>query len=216
MVTLVFDDGKKTFKENVLPVLYKLKIPATIAVITDHTGFSNYMNPKDLYDLSKLGFEISAHTRTHTDLSTGFLPEFLKKEIIGSWFDLYSLGFNVNTFVYPYGNYTEQSKRITSTRFIGARSVERGFNDRNTDLYALKDQLVEKSTTEAQIKSWLDVAKKENSWLILEFHDVFNDNNFVDPDAITNDQLWMIIENIDNYKIKIVTLSDGLVELRER
>ncbi len=216
MVTFVFDDGKKTFKENALPILYKSKIPATVAVITSHTAFPNYMNPKDLYDLSKLGFEISAHTRTHTDLSTGFLKEFLTKEIIGSWFDLTDLGFNVDTFVYPYGNYTEQSKIITASRFIGARGVERGLNDKNTDLYALKDQLVEKTTTESEIKNWLETIKNEKSWLILEFHDVFPNTEFTNSEAITTDQLSMIIKNVEDYNIKIVTLHDGLVKLRER
>lgn len=216
MVTFVFDDGKKTFKENVLPILYKEKIPATVAIITSHTAFPNYMNPKDLYDISKLGFEISAHTRTHTDLSTGFLQEFLTKEIIGSWFDLSDLGFNVDTFVYPYGNYTEQSKKISATRFIGARGVERGFNDKNTDLYALKDQLIEKTTTEADIKNWLDTVKKDNSWVIFEFHDVFNDSNFTDSEAIATDQLSMIIKNVKDYNLNIATLHDGLIKLRER
>lgn len=216
IVSLVFDDGKKTFKENVLPILYKEKIPATVAIVTSHTAFPNYMNPKDLYDLSKLGFEISAHTRNHTDLKSGFSEEFLIKEIIGSWFDLYDLGFNVDTFVYPYGNYTEESKKISSSRFIGARGVERGFNDRNTDLYALKDQLVEKKITENEIKNWLSIAKKENSWLILEFHDVFTDDNFLDSEAITTTQLSMIIKNIKDSGLEVVTLHDGIMKLRER
>ena len=214
MITLSFDDGRKTFIDNAFPLLEKYKYPATIAVITSHTGFKNYMNPKDLEKVRKNGDEIAVHTRDHMafDQNTSYVE--ILKQIIGSWFDLNQIGYYPTTFVYPYGNVQDDIIPIISKRFLGARSIIRGFNTKNTDPYLLKDQLVDNTITEKQIKSWLDEARANKSWLILELHNVNNESIPNDSEGITKEQLGMILDEIHNSGLPVVTMNKGLLMLR--
>ncbi|HLP86308.1 MAG TPA: polysaccharide deacetylase family protein [Candidatus Paceibacterota bacterium] len=216
MVTLNFDDGRKTFIENAMPLLEKYKFPATVSVITSHTKYNDYMNPKDLKQADMKGNEIAAHTRDHFNFSPQTSYNQVIMQVVGSWFDLKEIGFNPTTFVYPYGSSTEEVVSIVKKRFLGARSTFRGFNTRNTDPYILKDQLVDKYVTKTQIETWLNQAKQDKSWLILEFHNIGDEEPNSNGEEISKDQLSSVLNSVFNSGLNVVTLSEGLTKLRQR
>lgn len=105
---------------------------------------------------------------------------------------------------------------LVAKRFIGARSVERGFNTRNTDPYRLKDQLVEQTTTKGDMVAWATKAAQTKSWLILELHNVHTEKDPSDSEGITTAQLKTLLDTIQSTGLKVVTLNDGLSILRSR
>lgn len=216
MITLNFDDGRKTFIENAFPLLEQYHMVASIPTITSATGWSGYMSPLDLYKAWQAGDEITAHTRDHIHLTANLSDSSLINQIIGSWYDLHAIGFPTDTFVYPYGDFSPQAELIASQRYIGARSVIRGFNTRNTDPYALQDQLVDSTITQQQLQDWITTAQQTHTWLILELHNINPPIVKTDVEGITIDQLNMVLQTIQNSGIKVVTLHDGLEVLRSR
>ena len=68
-VVLTFDDGYKSFKQYAYPVLKELGFAATLFVYTDYVGAGrNALSWPDLRDLQAEGFEVEAHSKTHSDL----------------------------------------------------------------------------------------------------------------------------------------------------
>lgn len=119
------------------------------------------------------GHEISAHSRTHPFL-TMLDPVQAAYEISGSRQDLVSAGFvPSDAFVYPYGDYNDAVvQHAKDAGFLGARSVDQGYNTKATNKYGLMIQEVSSGTTAATWKSWADKAMSDHTWLILMFHQI--------------------------------------------
>ncbi len=112
-IALTFDDGYQDVLKNVVPVLKKYKIPATIFVLADPYGVNRkelannkkLLNFAEIKKLQKAGWTIGCHTATHADLSILDKAE-LKKEIVNSKVILEEkLGRPINFFSYPKGIY---------------------------------------------------------------------------------------------------------------
>ncbi len=215
MVTLSFDDGYKSFMTNALPVLSEFKMPSTVSIITSHVGYSRYLSAQDINSISRKGHEIAAHTRTHTHLSEN-QEESLITEIVGSWYDLSKAGYKITSFVYPYGNFSLDAKNIAARKFSGARTVSRGFNTKNTDPYLLKDQLVTRDISVVAVQEYLATANANQSWLILELHEVLKEDSQNDSESITIAKLREILKAVQDSGVEVVTLEEGIRQLKER
>lgn len=75
-VVLSFDDGRKDFYTNALPVLKKYRLPATLNIITDtlveaspceHAAFPAYMTKAEIMECADSGVEIACHSANHTN-----------------------------------------------------------------------------------------------------------------------------------------------------
>jgi peptidoglycan/xylan/chitin deacetylase (PgdA/CDA1 family) len=132
-----------------------------------------YVDPTQVIALQNAGHEIAAHTQTHVALASVATSTMIQ-EINGSRSDLLGMGATpVDTLVYPYGDYNDAViAEAKNAGFIGARSVDRGYNTKTTDKYALKIQQVGSSTTPGEIKAWIDTALTQKTWLILMYHQV--------------------------------------------
>jgi peptidoglycan/xylan/chitin deacetylase (PgdA/CDA1 family) len=82
----------------------------------------------------------------------------------------------VDTFAYPYGSGAGQSDieaDVAADGLISARSVNTGYNTKNTDLYDLLNQAVDASVKDpSTIQGWINYAATNHVWLILTFHQV--------------------------------------------
>lgn len=195
-VTLSFDDGWKTYADYAFPILNTAGLKSTAYIITlgNSTASTDYMATSTLTSLQASGLvEIGAHTRNHLDLvndaaSSTMLAQYNYADAAALWqgeinsarTDLTSQGFVVDTMAYPYGQYDTNVKGlVASAGYVGARSVDDGFNFTNTDKYALKQKHITNTTvfdapgTEDDPKGWIDTAISQKTWVIMMFHDVW-------------------------------------------
>ncbi len=76
-MVLSFDDGRKDFYSNALPILIKYRIPATLNVISDYLGRSDlsgfpsgnneFISIDELLDCVDHGVEIAGHSADHSN-----------------------------------------------------------------------------------------------------------------------------------------------------
>src|SRR5208283_3183748 len=149
-VVLTFDDGYSDFFSSAAPVLRRLKLPATIFVLTGFCGATSgwpeppaWGNPHALLDwqqvaaLSEEGFTFGAHSITHPALPA-FSTKEAKREIYGSKAELEErTGQKVEFFAYPYGRWSPAVRAIVQEQYRGACSTGAGAVEPDADPFAL-------------------------------------------------------------------------------
>lgn len=232
MITLAFDDTLSSQYTNARPILNAAGIKATYYAITDPDygigSDSSYMTWSQVQTLYAEGNEIGDHTRTHPDLrypclapsDPNYEPSYClltdaqrvqmaQDEILGAKNDLMAHGMTPTTLTYPYGAYNETVKQLVKNAgFIGARSVNGGFDFPTSDKFALLDQHIESGTTVADVQGWIAQVQASHTWLILEFHDQTTSG----PDQYHNSPavLQGIVNAIQSSHITAVTLAQGV------
>lgn len=204
-VTLTFDDGWKSFFTNGIPVLNSFGLKASAYINTEPiTGeFNGYMTAADVIALQNQGHDIGGHTTTHADLT---LPTTnLTSEINDNRSFLMNTATTspVDTFAYPYGAYNDAViAQLQSASYIGARTVDDGFNFSNSDKFKLKIKHVTNVTSTSTIQGWVSQALADKTWLILMFHEIVG-NNGVGGDCIGTDltecATTSTLQDISNY-----------------
>jgi peptidoglycan/xylan/chitin deacetylase (PgdA/CDA1 family) len=120
-IALTFDDGFRNFFEHALPVLQRLRFPATVFVVSGYCGRQNNWpsQPKDngvpaaellrwseVEELARAGIEIGGHTVTHPRMSL-LSPQETEEELLQSRAAIEDrIGRPVRSFAYPYGEST--------------------------------------------------------------------------------------------------------------
>ena len=98
------DDGFANWYTNALPILRAYRWPADIELIAGHYAASD-VTPHMLSALvDRYGWELDSHTMTHPHLAEVSNRE-LKREVAGSRRLFQRLGYQVNFFCYPFGQY---------------------------------------------------------------------------------------------------------------
>jgi peptidoglycan/xylan/chitin deacetylase (PgdA/CDA1 family) len=106
-VLITFDDGYRDVLWNAAPLLHRLRMPATMYVITDRVDGADpsFLTWPELRHLERLGFDIGSHTVHHVDLTLE-PPEALASELVDSKRTLeHRLGRAVPWFAYPAGRF---------------------------------------------------------------------------------------------------------------
>ncbi len=231
-VTLTFDDGLISQYTNVLPMLHAAGLKASFYIITGPNGSGSpdagdttdpqaNMSWLQIHALATDGQEVSAHTRSHPSLTihtvanggttnTNILTTAEKiSEIQGSRDDLIAQGFSpVDTFVYPYGDYDATAiQLVQNAGFVGARSVDDGYNTPLSNKYALQVQNVLNTTTAAQMEQWINLAVQNHTWLILVIHHVDATN---DEYGTTPDTLQTVVNYLKQQNTPVITMKQGL------
>ncbi len=213
MVTFSFDDGFRSTYEVGLPILDKAGIKSTQAIITKSFSDPEYVTKAETKSMWQRGHEIASHTRTHPDLTT-LSRKRLSAEVLGSRIDLLALGITpVTTLVYPYGEYnTTVINTAKSAGYTGARAVQDGYNTPATSKWALQDQHVTSDVTFETIQGWIDHARTEKEWVVLELH-----RQDVNGGLYSNDPalLQKIVDYVVAQNIKTVTLGEGIKMLAQ-
>jgi len=153
-VAITFDDGYIDNFEVAAPILRKLALPATFFVATSFLGSTtipwwdrelserpSWMTWDNVRTLSKEGFDIGAHTRTHVDLGAVDGAEAVA-EIVGSREDLREqLGKAPEHFAFPYGqpsNLSESNRqRVRDAGFKSCVSCFGALTEPRTDPFHL-------------------------------------------------------------------------------
>jgi peptidoglycan/xylan/chitin deacetylase (PgdA/CDA1 family) len=149
-VVLTIDDGYVDTLEVAMPVLRRMRAPASVFAVSGKLGGGNDWTPDGplharpllpadgLRRLAREGVEIESHTRSHPSL-VGIAPESALDELAGSRADLETLlGHPVPCVAYPYGDVDGQAVRLAEQAGYSAACVaDGGFNDARTPLHAL-------------------------------------------------------------------------------
>ncbi|HET8575069.1 MAG TPA: polysaccharide deacetylase family protein [Candidatus Paceibacterota bacterium] len=213
MLTIDFDDGWQTQYTKALPVLEDTGIPATFYIIAEplQKGWSGYMTPKEVKNLSDSGYDIESHTVTHPHL-TKISSDEVASELKNAKEYLENLtGEEISLLSYPYGEFN-QSVIDTAKQagYRGGRTTNGGENTPSTDPFRLRATSVEETTSLAQVKSWIDKANQNGGWLIVTFHHIGESGNEYNASPSF---LRQVIEYAQSTNIKIVSEKDGMNEL---
>ena len=138
-ILLTIDDGFLSFYENAWPILKKKKIPFILFVSTREIGVYNYMTWDQIKEISKEDFvEIGNHSHTHEYLADES-NELIKNDIAKS-ISIFkkNLGKNSDFFSYPFGEYSNDFKKIIKDfGFKYAFGQHSGVMDETKDFFEL-------------------------------------------------------------------------------
>lgn len=163
-VCIFFDDGWQNQHDQALPILREFDLKGSFGIITGYIGvdrgtFWSRMNISELEELERNGMEIASHSRTHPHM-LNLTNEKLHSEIVESKIALTQLGFTINTFVYPYGEWNSTvMKYVKDADYLCARTI-------TCETYNLTSKDPDKKF---QIGSWIITNQNLN-----EFKDILN------------------------------------------
>ena len=114
-IMITIDDGFQSFYQNAWPLLKSKKIPFLLFISTSDVGKNGYINWDQILEIEKSGLgTIGNHSHSHeylADLTNENIILDIKKSI-----NIFQnkLGYNPIFFSYPFGEYSNNLKKITS------------------------------------------------------------------------------------------------------
>ncbi len=224
-VSFTFDDGPVSNITNVAPVLAQYGYTGTAYITTSCVGKTTvpntcaadnnvkYMTWAQIKALQNTyGWEIGSHSVTHPLMST-INASKLENEVAKSKAALQAQGFNPTSFATPYGDYNDKVIAAIAKYYTNHRPFhDTGYNTWPYNNYLLRVQQVQYGVSVDTIKSYIDAAKANNTWLVLVFHDV-QPNPSTDPEdyQYSAADLSAIAAYVKSQNIKVTNVSNGLV-----
>lgn len=208
-VTFWFDDGYESTYEIAYPELEKRNWDAVIAVLGNRDYASEIFYPKKIMTweqvetLEKSGWEVSNHSMHHLHLNNYGEVDIktFEEEIVRSAMILRNLGFNINSFTFPYGEQGSTfGQKYVSDNHSYWRSSQKGINEVPAWRHLLTQYITSKTTTE-ELKEWFSETETSNGWLILNLHDISTK-----PDSwdITKSRFLELISLVEETNLKVV------------
>ncbi len=112
-IVMTFDDGYASHFTLVNQILSRFNAKATFYIIKDrlYYGIEN-RDVEGLKKLAKSGQEIGSHTMTHPNFHEATYDEIYSEIAESKAFLEETLGIEVKTFSYPYGNHNANARKI--------------------------------------------------------------------------------------------------------
>lgn len=209
LVSFGYDDGYLNNYTIALPLHEQYAIPATFFIVTDWVNtdirYAPTMTTSHLLDLQSKGYEIGAHSKTHTYYEGGsaykgwanLSREELDYEIGESKNQLEAWGLRVRGFAAPFYH------RITHNdlyRKHGLRYNRVGTKKLETyppgHIYELPSYVnTAKDVSVAAVKQAVDEAIQEKKWIIITMHHVIE--TLDDTDVTSNTSYYWLAEQLD-------------------
>ena len=160
---ITLDDGFQDNHEHALPILSRLKVPATVFLTVGYIGTgrlptltrTDFMpKPLDWAEVKAMqaqGVEFGSHTLTHPMLSR--VPVDMARKEIGESKRVLEdkLGTAVPFFCYPRGDFNDTVTRVVREEgYRAAYSTLPGLNDRRTDPFRLRRTYISRHDSPAE------------------------------------------------------------------
>ena len=196
-ILITIDDGYQSFFDNAWPILKKDKIPFILFVSTREVGKKGYMTWENIREIEKYDFvEIGNHSHTH-DYLIDFENQEIKKDLVTS-IKIFEekLGKNSIFFSYPFGEYSNNLKKIViDLGFKYAFGQHSGVTDYTKNLFEMpRFPINEKYGEEKRFKTILKTLPFPYKSIQPEERYISDENN---PPKV-NIQFNENIKNLDN------------------
>jgi peptidoglycan/xylan/chitin deacetylase (PgdA/CDA1 family) len=211
LVSITFDDGFASQYSGAFPLLSKYNIPATFYLTSGFLNTDFYMTASQGAQLKQAGHELASHTVNHPHL-TQITDTELQYQLQQSQIDLKNLfGGEFLDFAAPFGEYNDHVISFVRQYYRSQRSVEPGFNYKNTfNIYGIKVQNVLTSTTPQDVNTWINQALTDKTWLVLLYHQVDNPS---DGYSVSSFDFDSHLQMIKNSALTVLTIDQALSEI---
>ncbi len=225
-VSFTFDDGASSVINKAVPVLSQYGFTGTSYVITNCVGMVTvpntcpadndvpYMSWNQVVSMqNNYGWEIGSHGVSH-QLMSEISAKKIDKELLDSKNQLVAHGLNVSSFATPYGDYNQKVLANIAKYYSSHRPFhDTGYNQWPYNNYLLRVQQVQAGVSVDTVKSYIDQASNDGTWLILVFHDIRDvpSTNPEDYQYSTAD-LSAIASYVKSKNIKVTNIDKGIVK----
>jgi peptidoglycan/xylan/chitin deacetylase (PgdA/CDA1 family) len=147
---ITFDDGLADFYANALPILLKMKYPATLFIATAYVGSTSLWLKKEgvshyamltwgqIREIASSGVEIGSHGQSHQQLDILPLHQAREEIVLSRTHIEDHLEKPVVFFAYPYGYHSSAVQEILRRAgYQAAFAVKHAISSLADDLYAL-------------------------------------------------------------------------------
>jgi len=188
VISFTFDDGFKSVVEAA-DIMNEYNYEGSVFIIPRLLDTEDYMTKSDIDFLHNRGWDISGHSnikltdRAPSDLDTELASifEYLdERDYVGK-----------EHFAYPNGAYNQSVKSQVLEYFTSARTID-GFVQPAEYAYRqnINAYTISSTTPITEIVKVVNQAVKDNSWLILVWHE-FNNNPVEDYEYNLDDFRWL-------------------------
>lgn len=169
VVSFISDDGNDADASILLPVFKAADVPCACA-LTVESQQSAVSKKLHLELQNQYGWEMLSHTVTHPYLSK--LNDIdLDIELRNSKNSLQQMGFNIASFVYPYGNYNSHVIEFTKHYYSSAYTADNNFLFSPLKLYEIGRYELNLYDAQAN-KLLVDKAIAGDHWLVFLTHSI--------------------------------------------
>jgi peptidoglycan/xylan/chitin deacetylase (PgdA/CDA1 family) len=212
LVSLTFDDGWASQRTNAAPIMQAAgNMPGTFYLISGALGTGQYMTVAQAKEMQSFGYELGSHTVSHVNLVSADAAT-VSRELSESKKTLegYFGAGQITSLAYPYGAGDARAQTEAAKYYTSARSTNPGLNKPGQyNKYSLTIGYVLNNTPLSTVQGWLDEAKANNTWLILCYHAIA-DNNPSDTYTLSVSNFQSQVTAIRSSGVKVVTVRDGL------
>jgi peptidoglycan/xylan/chitin deacetylase (PgdA/CDA1 family) len=204
-VSITFDDGWADTYTKGKPLMDSYGYDATVFVIPKLIGTKKYLTQAQVDGLYSSGWDIAGHGDANLwDLTA----EQLRTELSGVSGYLTAKGYRgSDLYAYPYGALDNETVDAVNDYFSAGFNIN-GMNQPfgYANRYSLNRQSLDKWTTVAQAKEWIDAAKNDGEWCILNFHTLVNRPSNSYDYSISN--FTKILNYLRSSGVEVRTVSD--------
>jgi peptidoglycan/xylan/chitin deacetylase (PgdA/CDA1 family) len=207
MVSITFDDGYDDVYDTAKTILDNKDFVATAFIIPSLLGDSGYLTQTEVDSLHSGGWDISGHSdKKLTTLTSGELTTEISS--LKTYFSSKNYRGR-NLFAFPYGAWNQDVIDEIEGFFTRGFNID-GWNNplNNLSSFRINRQSVDKWTTTTMIKGWIDAAKDNGEWCILNFHTLVS--TLVDSQDFLTSDFTTIINYLDSEEITVLPISEAL------
>lgn len=139
-----------------------------------------------------------------------------QREIQDSYIDLIEKGFEINSFVAPYGDFDESLMQFVLPYYnaiVGSKPYDQNYNflpltSSDSTIRLTRIRSITQETSVENIISLVEDATNKDAWIILTFHAI--NYNESDPYRWAPEKLEQLAAYVRDSRIAVVTISQGL------